>query len=257
MILTGSQVEDYWDNGFVVVPDLIPQASLDRYQTRFEALAVGSVAPAPAMKIMRDIMFVRGGAAPESPLHAVNKMINFEDDPVLYDYTLEPRLVAAVRDLVGPDIYSISTNIFNKPPGVDGRHPLHQDLRYFRIRPPDGIVGTWTSFAATTRNSGCLAAVPGSHRGELLPHAAPDWEYVNAGFLGIQNQTEAERVYLEMNPGDTLLFHPLLVHGSGRNRSEGFRRAISSHYASAACESPVRNWRVGKQARHIPAARDT
>ncbi len=254
MILTGDQIEHYWEHGYVVVPQLLTTASLDRYDARFEALAVGSIPPAPAMKIMRDIMFVRGAALPESALHAVNKMINFEDDAVLYGYTLEPRLVSAVRDLIGPDIYSISTNIFNKPPGVDGRHPLHQDLRYFRIRPADGIVGTWTSFAATTRDSGCLAAVPGSHKGELLPHADPDWEYVNAGFLGIETQTEAQRVYLEMDPGDTLLFHPLLVHGSGRNRSDRFRRAISSHYASAACESPTRNWRVGKQARHIPTA---
>jgi hypothetical protein len=46
------------------------------------------------------------------------------------------------------------------------------------------------------------------------------------------------------------------VHGSGRNRSEHFRRAISSHYASATCESPVRNWRVGKQVRHIPTGKE-
>jgi len=38
-----------------------------------------------------------------------------------------------------------------------------------------------------------------------------------------------------MEPGDTVFFHPLLLHGSGRNRTEGFRRAISAHYASAAC----------------------
>jgi ectoine hydroxylase-related dioxygenase (phytanoyl-CoA dioxygenase family) len=46
------------------------------------------------------------------------------------------------------------------------------------------------------------------------------------------------RVHVEMEPGDTLLFHPLLVHGSGRNRSSGFRRAISVHYASIDCERP-------------------
>jgi phytanoyl-CoA hydroxylase len=38
-----------------------------------------------------------------------------------------------------------------------------------------------------------------------------------------------------MQPGDTVFFHPLLLHGSGRNRSDGFRRAISSHYAAAEC----------------------
>ena len=38
-----------------------------------------------------------------------------------------------------------------------------------------------------------------------------------------------------MQPGDTVFFHPLLLHGSGRNRTSGFRRAISAHYASAEC----------------------
>ena len=48
-----------------------------------------------------------------------------------------------------------------------------------------------------------------------------------------------DRVHLEMAPGDTLLFHPLLLHGSGRNRSDGFRRAISVHYAAQGCERPA------------------
>ena len=34
----------------------------------------------------------------------------------------------------------------------------------------------------------------------------------------------APRVHLEMGPGDTVFFHPLLIHGSGMNRTEGFRK---------------------------------
>ena len=41
------------------------------------------------------------------------------------------------------------------------------------------------------------------------------------------------RVYLEMHPGDTVFFHPLLIHGSGANTTTGFRKAISCHYASS------------------------
>jgi phytanoyl-CoA hydroxylase len=33
-----------------------------------------------------------------------------------------------------------------------------------------------------------------------------------------------ERVWVEMDEGDTVFFHPLLVHGSGANRTEGFRK---------------------------------
>jgi len=39
-----------------------------------------------------------------------------------------------------------------------------------------------------------------------------------------------------MEAGDTVLFHPLLIHGSGSNKTQGFRKAISCHYASADCE---------------------
>lgn len=43
------------------------------------------------------------------------------------------------------------------------------------------------------------------------------------------------RVHLVMEKGDTVFFHPLLIHGSGMNRTQGFRKAISCHYASADC----------------------
>ncbi|GMT23443.1 hypothetical protein PFISCL1PPCAC_14740, partial [Pristionchus fissidentatus] len=32
--------------------------------------------------------------------------------------------------------------------------------------------------------------------------------------------------------GDTVFFHPLIIHGSGANKTNGFRRAISCHYAN-------------------------
>jgi hypothetical protein len=40
------------------------------------------------------------------------------------------------------------------------------------------------------------------------------------------------RTHVEMMEGDTVFFHPLLIHGSGANRTTGFRKAISCHYAN-------------------------
>lgn len=34
----------------------------------------------------------------------------------------------------------------------------------------------------------------------------------------------AKRIHLEMEAGDTVFFHPILIHGSGMNRTEGFRK---------------------------------
>lgn len=252
MQLSPEQAERYHEQGFLLLPGLVPEERLRVYEERFLAFATGSVPPTPGMRIMRDVMVIDGTVEPETPLHAVNKLLQFEEDATLYGYVTEPALLAAVRSLIGDDIYAVVTNIFNKPPGVDGRHPLHQDLHYFPMRPPEKIVGTWTAFTATHPDNGCLAVVPGSHRGPLLEHRYPDWEHLNAGFYGVGESVVGEHVHVEMDAGDTLLFHPLLIHGSGHNRTDAFRRAISTHYASDDCEAPDGDWRVSLRARRVP-----
>jgi len=201
---------------------LFAREALARFDARFVELASGRAAPTERMVVMQDVMVAKGAVTPESPLHAVNKILSFEEDETLFAYATDPALLAQVRGLIGDALMTISTNVFNKPPGVDGRHPLHQDLRYFALRPADGIVAAWTAMGPCRRENGCLAVIPGSHTSELKPHANPDWEHVNFGFFAADGVDAAARVHVEMDPGDTLLFHPLLVHGSGHNRSDGY-----------------------------------
>ncbi|KAG7270315.1 hypothetical protein CRUP_030215 [Coryphaenoides rupestris] len=55
-------------------------------------------------------------------------------------------------------------------------------------------------------------------------------------YHGVQDfDPRLPRAHLEMEKGDTVFFHPLLIHGSGMNQTSGFRKAISCHYASARC----------------------
>lgn len=236
--LDASQIEQYRQDGFVLLPGLFARDRLARWEARFEDLVLDRVRRPEKMTVMEDVMVVKGAVRPESPLHAINKILSFEDDPVLIEYVEDAALLQAVRSLIGHEVMTISTNVFNKPPGVDGRHPLHQDLRYFALRPADKIVASWTAISACHRENGCLAVIPGSHGTELQRHGEPNWEHVNFGFFAIEDVDAGGRVHLEMAPGDTVLFHPLLVHGSGRNRSDHFRRAISAHYAAADCKRP-------------------
>jgi phytanoyl-CoA hydroxylase len=182
-----------------------------RFEARFRELVLEPNLRPASLKIVRDVMIAKGAVPAASPLHAVNKLLHFEDDPVLFEYVTDAKLLGAVRGLAGGPLMSVATNVFNKPPGVDGRHPLHQDLLYFPLRPAEKVVGTWTALQPARRENGCLCILPGSHRGPLHRHAEPDWEH-------------------------TLLFHPLLLHGSGRNRSSDFRRAISAHFARVDCD---------------------
>ncbi|MDJ0869210.1 MAG: phytanoyl-CoA dioxygenase family protein [Myxococcota bacterium] len=233
--ISAEQRRAYDRDGYLLVRGLFTPPELKPWLERLSDIAEERVAPAPGMTVMRDVMVAKGAVEPGTRLEAIAKIQDFHGDPVLFSYAAHPRLLDRVEAFCGPDVKSIHNMLINKPPGVDGRHPLHQDLLYFPFRPADAIVGTWTALEPATRENGCLVVVPGTHRGELLPHENPDWEYLNLAYFGVKDVDASARVHLEMEPGDTVLFHPLLVHGSGRNRTSGFRRAISAHYASAGC----------------------
>ena len=55
------------------------------------------------------------------------------------------------------------------------------------------------------------------------------------GKVDIHNYVNFSRVHLHMEKGDTVFFHPLLIHGSGTNLSGRFRKAISCHYSTSDC----------------------
>ncbi len=232
--ISDEMLDSYWENGFVVVPGLIPQTDVTPWIERLIDIVEGRVAPSDGMLVMKDVMVAKGAVSPGSRMEAIAKIQDYERDPVLDSYTTHPGILDCVERIVGHDVQTIHTMLINKPPNVDGRHPLHQDLLYFPFRPADRIVASWTALERVTKENGCLVTVPGSQRGELLEHANPDWEWVNGGYFGVKDIGDAleDRIHLEMEPGDTVFFHPVLLHGSGRNRTQGFRRAISAHYTA-------------------------
>ena len=232
--ISDEMLDSYWEQGYVVVRDLVGAEDRERWILRLVDIVEGRVELAPEILVMTDVMVAKGAVTPGSRMEAIAKIQDFEQDPVLDTYTTNDGILDCVERIVGRDVMTIHTMLINKPPNVDGRHPLHQDLIYFPFRPADSIVATWTALEPVNKENGCLVVVPGSHRGELRRHENPDWEHVNGGYFGAADveDLKAQRVHLEMNPGDTVFFHPVLLHGSGRNRTDSFRRAISAHYAS-------------------------
>ena len=128
--------------------------------------------------------------------------------------------------------------LINKPPDSGSRtsrHPMHQDLHYFPFRPQDRIVAAWTAMEKIDDSNGCLVVNPGTHKGTLLQHDYPEDGAVNGMYHGVRGVEHYERAPLHMEKGDTVFFHPILIHGSGTNLSGRFRKAISCHYSSADC----------------------
>eukprot|EP01104_Vermistella_antarctica_P007782 TRINITY_DN1912_c0_g1_i1.p1 TRINITY_DN1912_c0_g1~~TRINITY_DN1912_c0_g1_i1.p1 ORF type:complete len:345 (-),score=74.68 TRINITY_DN1912_c0_g1_i1:755-1789(-) len=237
-MFTPEQRDFYENNGYIVIKDLVTDEELDGYRDHFVKLCKGEVEKQPSMLLMRDVAIAKKKEWGE---HAFTKAQDYQDDPELFAYCKTRKILDYVEAFTGPNIRSMHTMLIQKPPdpgSKSSRHPLHQDLHYFPFRPTDRIVCAWTAMQHVDRSNGCLVLAPGSHRtGELLRHGYPQWEGgVNKAYHGIMNlPKDIEIKHMIMEKGDTVFFHPLLIHGSGANNTTGYRKAISCHYASADC----------------------
>ncbi|KAG0418041.1 hypothetical protein HPB47_005170 [Ixodes persulcatus] len=236
--LSDDQRRFYEENGFIVIPGLVGSKDLETYKNRFQSIADGKV-KVPGLVVMKDVALLDA----KSDERVINKLQELYMDDVLFGYCTLPQILDYATSFCGPNLMAMHTMLINKPPDVGtltSRHPLHQDLYYFPFRPADRVVCAWTAMERVTRENGCLVAIPGSHQGQLLEHDYPEWEGgVNKMYHGVKELPESvmdKRVYLEMEAGDTVFFHPVLIHGSGANRSKGFRKAISCHYAASECQ---------------------
>ncbi|XP_041486841.1 phytanoyl-CoA dioxygenase, peroxisomal [Microtus oregoni] len=236
-VLSLEQRQFYEENGFLVIKKLVSDEDIERFRAEFERICRKEV-DAPGMIVMRDVAIAKLNC--ELSEKVVSKVQDFQENKELFRYCSLPEVLKYVECFTGPNIMAMHTMLINKPSDTGkktSRHPLHQDLHYFPFRPSNRIVCAWTAMENIDRNNGCLVVLPGTHKGSLKPHGYPKWEGgVNKMYHGILDyKQDNNRVHLVMEKGDTVFFHPLLIHGSGRNKTQGFRKAISCHYASSDC----------------------
>uniref|UniRef100_A0A8R1YAK5 phytanoyl-CoA dioxygenase n=1 Tax=Pristionchus pacificus TaxID=54126 RepID=A0A8R1YAK5_PRIPA len=236
-ILTAEQKRFYQQNGYLVIRNCVSEADIDRYYDRFKYIVHADKSEFPYVSVMRDITLSNTQVVKD--VNQVTKIQTWQDDEVLFDYCKTPLIVDILKDLIGTpqsNLVAMHTVLINKPldtGAMSSRHPMHQDLQYFPFRPADFICTAWTAMQTVNRDNGCLTFVPGTHKGPLLPHVHPDWQANNKAYHGIRDfDPSTPRVHVEMEKGDTVFFHPLIHHGSGANKTDGFRRAISCHYAN-------------------------
>lgn len=142
-------------------------------------------------------------------------------------------ILAAVEDLIGPDVLCGDFNFFDKAP--DGRTFVswHQDGRYWTVA-GDEIVTAWLALTPSHAVSGCMRMLPGSHRGGVLPHAErrdPD-NMLSRGQVVEMVVDEGLAVDIVLAAGAFSLHHVDVAHSSQPNRSGEARIGLAIRYIS-------------------------
>jgi 2-oxoglutarate-dependent dioxygenase len=201
---TAEEIKNYKDTGYVLFKDLIPKDLA--CVLRGEVEGIMAVIGLGHTKLKQTQQYLRGSA--------LDALIN------------GPLLHGLAEDLLGGPsrLYLPFTAV--KSAGGGGRFHFHQDNNYTQFT--DGLLGInlWTALVPMTAENGALQIAPGTHLGGTV-------ESKNAGDGDAHRSVSVEPEdfeILEMEPGDTVAFSRLTIHGSGPNTTDENRVAYAVQY---------------------------
>lgn len=238
--LSHEQIEAYHRDGYLVLPRFLTENELAPIEAVYEHFKSGAVAG-----MGRDLCDMSGPyTRPFEEFNIINCVLPRVYDPSLRDNLFERRAGSVARQLIGDDATLDYDQHLSKKPRCDQAvFAWHQDLGYWPTGTPDTRTTT-CSLALDDAHigNGCLQVVPGSHREpELRPHRP-----LIRGDGGIRDESHTlsielgeddHPVYLELRRGDITVHDERIVHGSGGNPSDGWRRTyIIAHRSRATVE---------------------
>lgn len=162
-------------------------------------------------------------------------------EPWVLEVCAHPSISHRVSQLIGSrNIALFKSRFVVKMPQTDEEVFWHQDVGdrnggFYPDGRPVPAVTVWMGLDKISRENGGLEVIPGSHRSLI-----GDWkrrirsELVESGALTEEERARAEGVDLE--PGEFIIFHSWLLHGSMPNRSAERRAGINVRYVAEGSE---------------------
>ncbi|MDB6121864.1 MAG: Phytanoyl-CoA dioxygenase family protein [Pedosphaera sp.] len=206
-ILSDAQIAAFHRDGYILVRSLFDREEAD-------TLRQTAKADAAFKKNAYDLKDGEGGA---TKLVLWNKV----GEDVYGTVARSPRIVDAMEQLLGDEVYHYHSKMSIKEPLTGGAWSWHQDYGYWYMNGclyPD-MASAFIAVDPNTKENGCLQVLKGSHKMGRVEH----------GKFGDQTGADPERVenalkimdlvYVEMNPGDVLFFHSNTLHRSDQNKS--------------------------------------
>src|SRR5215211_3089117 len=262
-MISEQQLENYRDDGFVVLENFADEAECDELRARAEELVQGfdakevvSVFSTNEQNRLTDEYFLTSGDkirfffeenafnADGTLKYQKEKSINkighalHDLDPVFKNFSRTENVKQLAAAIGFEDSLLLQSMYIFKQPNIGGEVTCHQDSTFLYTEPID-IVGLWFALEDATIENGCLWAIPGGHRRGLKSR----WVRLRNGGMEFEIYDkepwpEDELVPLEVKKGNLILLNGLLPHRSFENRSPHSRHAYTLHLIHADANYP-------------------
>ncbi len=222
--------QQYQRDGFVFLPKLLDQPSLDRVVQAYDWMLAHPDESHVKFYPKEDATF----------LQAAGYSVNEPAFQVLLQETPVGQVCSELfaNDDSPGDVWYLGEQLFLKEGGAARRTPWHQDSSYLAFE-GEKLAVVWITLDPLPKEA-CLEVIPGSHHGITYNGSMFDPKddtaplYPNADMKRLPD-IEAERDQWDIRsfaiePGDVLIFHTACLHGGAATTPELRRRTLSLRF---------------------------
>ena len=157
----------------------------------------------------------------------VNVMLPRRYYPDWVDNIFERRAASVAAQLQGDNMKIDYDQLLAKQPYKDDAvFAWHQDMAYWPDTPDTRTATLWLAVDDSTVENGCMRFVPATnHEDELRPHEPVFGGRGESHALGTTLRDGDEINVVPISRGDVTVHNERVMHGSGGNNTDGFRRA--------------------------------
>jgi hypothetical protein len=226
-----TNAESFANDGFLILPSVIPQDLLTRVRARIAAVCAGEYESGtpPNSRNIPPFAGQPPGLAKIDNSHLSDRTIL-----ELVSHPAIGRIAAAITGASFVQVFATQLLIKPQASGASERSSVgwHQDQEYWDGALQGELFTAWVAISDVTAASGPMHFVRGSHR----------WGLLNAGDFFSDNLDALKQRIREkqgggawdevagvLPPGGVSFHHRLTVHGSGPNRGTGPRVSFAIH----------------------------
>ena len=224
---------DYERDGYVVVPDCLDPATLQRLRDAMDAIErkvrTNQLPPSLEVQVHFETDFKKlqpdTNELAEDQLGQAIKLIMELPmfDPAFAELILYEPLLDVLETIFGTSEFSFHNyKAIVKSPRVSSSFVWHRDLPYLQHTSPN-VLTAMLCLDEMTESNGATVVLPGTHR---IPHEQVPLSDMNIPEAKLPSASEAPRVAVTCPAGSAVLFHANIIHGGAANRSDVPRRNI-------------------------------
>jgi len=230
---TPAELERFQQDGYIIVRQL---AEAGQQQQMLEATMVGLAGPVHPVEFETEVQYP--GAPASRTEHGGDTIRRLKEaharHPAFTQWITHPKLVHRLQQLLGPRVVMPLAHhncVMTKHPKFSSETHWHQDIRYWSFQTPE-LISVWLALGHENQQNGCLYVIPGTHRMNFTRDQFDDRMFFRADHPENQRLINTQ-IPVELEPGDTLLFHCKTLHAAGRNTTNQSKYSVVFTFRSA------------------------